>query len=557
MRDKRSPLHAVKTALLTIALSSSLTMLATPAFAQETGLPLMAQGIQIGDLTQGRALIWSRADRPSRMMVQYAFNPEFTDSVTVRGPHALPENDFTTKQDLTGLPDGVDVYVKVWYQDLTAEQNQSEPVIGRFSTIGNKDNIRFVWGGDIAGQGWGINDNFGGMKIFETMRRLQPNFFLLSGDSIYADSPIQETVVAENGQIWVNRVTPETSKVAETLKEFRGRYQYNLLDDNVRRFNAEVPQIWTWDDHEVVNNWSPSKDLTNDNRYTVKDVPLLVARAGQAFREYAPLRPNDAEELERIYRKVSFGKLLDVFVIDIRSYRGPNTNNLQSAENSETIVLGEQQLKWLQQALKESKATWKVISASAPIGLNISDDFPNNPPQRWEGIANGNDGSAVGRELEFARLFKFIKQKRIENVVWFTADVHYVAAHFYDPSQAATQDFLPFWEFVAGPLNAGSFGPNSTDGTFGPQVVFSKAPPPGQANLSPLAGLQFFGEANIDRRTKAMTVEFKDINGDVVFSQVLSAIDDKSDDDHDDDDQKRKDKNDDQGKGRGKDKKRD
>jgi alkaline phosphatase D len=36
-----------------------------------------------------------------------------------------------------------------------------------------------------------------------------------------------------------------------------------------------------------------------------------------------------------------------------------------------------------------------------------------------------------------------------------------------------TKDFAPFLEFVADPLNDGSFGPNSTDVTFGPQVVFA------------------------------------------------------------------------------------
>jgi len=35
----------------------------------------------------------------------------------------------------------------------------------------------------------------------------------------------------------------------------------------------------------------------------------------------------------------------------------------------------------------------------------------------------------------------------------------------------------PFPEFVAGPLNAGSFGPNPLDGTFGPEVMFQKAAP--------------------------------------------------------------------------------
>ena len=69
---------------------------------------------------------------------------------------------------------------------------------------------------------------------------------------------------------------------------------------------------------------------------------------------------------------------------------------------------------------------------------------------------------------------RFIKENRIHNVVWLTADVHYTAAHRYDPSRAVFRDFLPFWEFVSGPLNAGTFGPGELDGTFGPQVVYAK-----------------------------------------------------------------------------------
>jgi len=485
--------------------------------------PLMEQGIQFGDLAPGRAMIWSRADRPSRMMVEYAYNQQFTDVVTIRGPYAMAETDFTAKQDLTGLHEGKDVYVKVWFEDLTNARGKSEPVTGHFHTIGKRDDIRFVWGGDTAGQGWGINESFGGMKIYEAMRKVEPQFFIQSGDNVYSDGPIPESKSAENGQIWTNVVTPEVSKVAETLDEFRGRYKYNLLDENVRRFNAEVPQIWQWDDHEVVNNWSDSKDLSQDSRYTVKDVPLLIARATKAFHEYAPLRPHDAEESERVYRKVSYGKLLDVFVLDMRSYRGPNTANLQTQESAETAFLGEEQLAWLKDELKHSRATWKVISADMPIGLNIGDGTDAQGKARWEAIANGKDGPAAGRELEIARLLKFIKHQHINNIVWLTADVHYAAAHFYDPSKAQTKDFAPFWEFVAGPLNAGSFGPNSTDGTFGPQVVFAKAPPAGQVNLSPYAGLQFFGEVNIDKRSRGMTVDLKNIDGDIVFSKTLPA----------------------------------
>ena len=82
--------------------------------------------------------------------------------------------------------------------------------------------------------------------------------------------------------------------------------------------------------------------------------------------------------------------------------------------------------------------------------------------------------------------------------MWLTADVHYAAAHYYNPDKAQFQEFDPFWEFVSGPLHAGTFGPNELDNTFGPEVKFIKAPGPGKQNLPPSAGMQFFGHVRID-----------------------------------------------------------
>lgn len=489
--------------------------------AAEADRPLMAQGIQFGDMTLGNTMLWSRADRPARLIAEYAFDEAFTRPVRRVGPHALEVTDFTARMDLSGLPADRTVYVRAWFESLTNSRATSEPVLGRFRTPALQRNVRFVWGGDTAGQGWGINPGFGGMRIYEQMRRVQPDFFIHSGDTIYADGPIQATVTAENGQTWSNLVTPEVSKVAETLDEYRGRYRYNLLDENMRRFNAEVPQIWQWDDHEVTNNWSASKDLSADSRYTVKDVPLLIARGSRAFQEYAPMRPYGAAELERVYRYIPYGPLLDVFVVDMRSYRGPNGTNLEAAENDASRYLGAEQLAWLKDGLRRSRATWKVIAADMPIGLNVGDGRDANGNARWEAIANGNDGPARGRELEIAGVLRAIKQMAVRNVVWLTADVHYCAAHQYDPSRAAFTDFDPFWEFVAGPLNAGTFGPNTLDGTFGPRVDFQKAPPPGQANLSPYARMQFFGEVNIDAASRSFTVAFKDIDGQQIYSRTL------------------------------------
>ena len=200
------------------------------------------------------------------------------------GPLALETSDFTARVDVTGLPNDSGIFVRVRFQDPSNNHVVSDPVRGSFRTAPVKNRaIRFLSSGDTAGQGWGINPDVGGMTIYEAMRQTRPDFFIHCGDTIYADGPIQESVIAEKGREWKNIVTPEVSKVAETLAEFRGRYKYNLLDEHVRRFNAEVPQIWQWDDHEVLNNWSATKDLSTDARYREKHLPLLIARSARAF----------------------------------------------------------------------------------------------------------------------------------------------------------------------------------------------------------------------------------------------------------------------------------
>ena len=102
------------------------------------------------------------------------------------------------------------------------------------------------------------------MKIYETMRQVEPAFFIHSGDTIYADGPIAAEQAMPDGGIWRNLTTEAKAKVAETLAEFRGNYAYNLMDENVRRFNAAVPMLAQWDDHDVTDNWYPHEDLAGD-----------------------------------------------------------------------------------------------------------------------------------------------------------------------------------------------------------------------------------------------------------------------------------------------------
>jgi alkaline phosphatase D len=474
-------------------------------------------GVAAGDVAGGRAVIWSRADRPARMLVEYSTTERFVDVRRVRGPAALAPADFTARTVLTELPPGQRIFYRVLFQDLTDLRAWSEPVTGSFNTppAAGRD-LTLAWSADTVGQGWGRNPEWGGLRMYDTLRRAQPDVFLNLGDTIYADGPLLPEVTLDDGTTWKNVVTPAKSKVAESLDDYRGCYQYNLGDDHMRRFIAEVPQILMWDDHEVRDNWYWERRQDSDPRYREGSVALLAARGRQAFFEYNPL-PLVGDDPERIYRSLPLGPLVDVFALDMRSYRGANSANRQPVLDDSSRLLGAAQLRWLKGALAASTATWKVIAADVPLGLVVGDGR-----DAFEAVANREDGAPLGRELEMADLLRFVQDRRIRNTVWITADVHYCAAHHYDPSRARFTAFDPFWEFVAGPLHAGTFGPGTLDRTFGPEVRFTGIPAGMKGNRPPSDGLQFFGTMRVDARTRAMTVQLRDLAGKTLYSVELA-----------------------------------
>jgi alkaline phosphatase D len=502
---------------------SAIGSVARPYLSRAADRPLVTHGVQSGDVSPDAGVIWARSDRPARMLVEVATTDAFRNILHGVFVDALPESDFTAKALIEALPAGQDIFYRVRFQDLASPTIVGEPVVGRFRTApADRRSISFVWSGDTAGQGWGIDEARGGMRSYATMLRNRPDFFIHSGDTIYADGPIAPQQKLPNGEFWKNLVTEEKSKVAETLAEFRGNYKYNLLDKNVRAFNAEVPIFSQWDDHEVTNNWWPGEPLTRAEhqrkKHVEKNALLLAARASRAFHEYMPIRASIVEP-GRVYRKISYGPLLDIWMLDMRSYRGPNGEGREERYGPDAYFLGPAQLAWLKRGLLDSRATWKVIAADMPIGLIVQYDGD----RKWgvEGMAQG-DGPPLGRELEIAELLSFIKHAGVRNTLWLTADVHYTAAHFYDPNKAVFQDFDPFWEFVSGPIHAGTFGPNQLDNTFGPQLRYIKAPSKEQGqNLPPSEGLQFFGHVAIDGATEAMTVTLKDVEDRALWSTKL------------------------------------
>lgn len=459
--------------------------------------PQHTHGLQVGDVSTGRALVWARCSEPARLEIEWDTTPRFARAQRTASAIAVtPDSDLAATVALEHLPAAQQIFVRARFT-RQADRGTSEWATATFATPG-APKFRVAWTGDTCGQGFGRNPDWGGLKGYAAIHAAKPAFMIHSGDLIYADNPIEPEHKTLDGRIWRNISNERVARVAQELDDFRARFAYNLEDNNVGSLLAETPIIQQWDDHETHNNWWPGQTL-DDDRYTKeRDCSRLAAHALRAMREWTPMPTGP------VHRVVSYGPLLDVIVLDCRSFRTPNDGG------TATAMLGAQQAQWFVDVVSRSTARWKIIACDQPIALVIPDG-PHD--DRFEGFGN-IPGPPAGREVELAAALAALKTRNAKNLVWVTADVHYTAAHHFDPARAAVPgsvDYNPFWEFVAGPIHAGTFGPNALDPTLGAELRFQWAPPPGTGNLAPWDLLQSFG--TIDVSAEALAISLWGIDG--------------------------------------------
>ncbi len=262
---------------------------------------------------------------------------------------------------------------------------------------------------------------------------------------------------AADGAIWKNSIVTDEKREdrADARPNFAASGNTTCSIEHVTELNAVCPTFYQWDDHEVLNNWSPSTDLRDDGRYIGKVGPAArgSAPAGH-FHEMTPIRYVPAGA-GRVYRKISYGPLLDVLLRRpalLSRTEQPRARRGDDGRFAASLASGRSpgsSVNW-----PAPVATWKVIACDLPIGLVIWDDYGKAAGQRGR-CRTATTARRSDASCEFADLLRFIRDAGISNMVWLTADVHYTAAHYYDPGKAKFQDFLPFWEFVAGPLAFG------------------------------------------------------------------------------------------------------
>ena len=341
---------------------------------------------------------------------------------------------------------------------------------------------------------------------------------------IYADGPLLPEVPLADGRIWKNLVTPGEVEGGRDAGRVPRQLRYNLLDEHMRRFNAAVPMLAQWDDHEVMNNWHPGDDP--GGRPAIHREEHRAARrtreAGDVRVRAVPLgiptKPSASTA------RSAYGPRLEVFLLDERSYRGPNgTNRAGGHRAARRAMLGRAQLDWLKARLLASPATWKVIATDMPLGLIV---------RRWRarrpaGVRGLGQRRRTGaRARAGARGAPVVHQDRTAFATSSGSPPTSTTRRRTTTTRhgAVTKDFLPFWEFVAGPLHAGNFGPNAIDPTFGPEVKYQSAQPGGPQNRPPSEGYQYFGTLTIDGGSGRLSAELFDVAGERLYGVDLGSV---------------------------------
>jgi alkaline phosphatase D len=516
----------------------------------------ITHGIASGDVTDHSAIIWSRVDdQPAQMNVEYDTDANFTNPV-IKTAQADSSTDFTAHAKLDGLRPDTQYYYRVWFTGSDISNNNSSTTsdiaemveIGTFRTApsrnmaSNSSDISFVWSADIGGQNYCRNANDGGYSIFKSMQSLNPDFFIANGDMIYADGacPAQGPIFLNNTNnqtiTWTNipgdfksiaDPSVDWNNITEVRSIFLEHWKYNRNDTYFKEFLSNVSMYSQWDDHEIINDFGSKWPYWNLFTIDREGYPNIVSEGRNAFLYYSPLDSSDNSNYttndreKRIHRSFNWGKDLDLFIIDARSYR--SQNHIADTPDSNKTMLGEEQLQWLKQELSNSNATWKVISSDVPISIPTGS---NTSILGRDGWANGNETNNysyyTGFESELTDLLEFIDNQQIKNVVFITTDVHFPAFIKYDFDLNNDGTITEIHEFVSGPLSAFRLGVPfpELDETFNPSLLY------GEGNIFNFGYIRIedTGEEDSNIGKPHLIADIRDANGVVRPGSTLDLI---------------------------------
>jgi alkaline phosphatase D len=420
--------------------------------------------IAVGDVTPSSALVWVRGVRSGEVTVDLTAasgdGASRRVAVRVRG-----DDDLTGKAHVSELAPSTRYRYRVRQDGASAD--------GEFVTAPAETEpatVRFLWSGDLGGGGF-CRPAIGGFAVFPAMLRHPADFFLFVGDTVYSDVPCDKPGAAPGGNFR-----------ASTLAQYRARHLHNREDAGLQALLRQLSVYAIWDDHEVRNDFAGTTQ------------PLMpVGR--QAFLDYWPIA-TPAEEPGRLYRRVRWGRLLELFILDTRQYRSDNT----TPDGPGKTMLGTAQRRWLVDGVTSSTATWKIVVSSVTLSLGTG------RPERRDGWSGANflgfpqDGAGFPTERD--AILAAFRARDVRNLVFIAGDVHHAELIRHEPHPEWS-----FHELIAGPLSATLGRPRPLDISLNPHSIFARG------------GVFNFGEVTVE--PAHLSVRFIDDTGAVMFTHSL------------------------------------
>ena len=428
---------AAATAVLTGPFAAAL-----PARAADEA-PAFLHGLASGDPLPDGVLLWTRVTPTAQATPGSGLGPDtpvdwvvardraLTDIVAKGTVTATAATDHTVKADIRGLSPATDYWFRF-------SAGGTDSPVARTRTAPAADarvpGLRF---GVVSCANWEAG-------YFSAYRHLAArgdlDAWLHLGDYIYeygtGEYGTRDTVVRQHA--------PAHEIV--TLADYRTRHGRYKTDPDLQALHAAAPVVAIWDDHEFANDaWSGGAE--NHTEGAEGTWTARQAAAKQAYFEWMPVRPALAGTT---YRRLRFGKLADLSLLDLRSFRSQQVAvGNGSVDDPDRTLTGRAQLDWLKAGLKASDTTWRLVGNSvmiSPFAIgSLSADLLKPLAELLglpkEGLALNTD-QWDGYTDDRRELLAHLRANAIRNTVFLTGDIHMAWANDV-PVDAGTYPLSP------------------------------------------------------------------------------------------------------------------
>lgn len=366
---------------------------------------VFALGVASGDPLPGGVVLWTRLapdplfgggmpDRPYPVEWEVAEDDTFARVVRRGRVVALPQQGHSVHAEVEGLRPGA-----TYAYRFRAGGRISPVGYTKTAPAGSVAAVRFAF---ASCQNW--QDGY--FTAYHHLAGEDLDFVAFLGDYIYESVPRTTTVRTHEG-------TGEPV----SLVEYRNRHAQYRSDPNLQAAHASFPWIVTWDDHEVDNNWVD--EIPQDPAQQSPEAFRARRQAAfQAYYEHMPLRRGSRPRgLDlQLYRRLRFGDLVDLHVLDTRQYRSDQPTTLEAASTDAALTMtGEEQERWLVDGLTDGGTRWNLLANQVMWAQNDRTagevdtfDFDN-----WDGY-----------RVQRRRMLELFGRGEVNNPVVLTGDRH-------------------------------------------------------------------------------------------------------------------------------------